>query len=85
MKFIKFFMTTAVTRPDDGHHVHDILSETPVPSESGARIPRHPWRARLIAAMVEAGESAGYILDPERIPAELEPFKDRLSENFFEV
>jgi acyl-CoA dehydrogenase len=27
----------------------------------------------------------GYILDPERIPVELEPFKGRLSPNFFEV
>jgi len=27
----------------------------------------------------------GYILDPERIPAELEPFKGRLSQNFFDV
>lgn len=27
----------------------------------------------------------GYILDPDRIPAELEPFKERLSPNFFEV
>lgn len=27
----------------------------------------------------------GYILDPERIPAELEPFRGRLSPNFFEV
>jgi len=27
----------------------------------------------------------GYILDPERIPAELEPFRSRLSPNFFEV
>lgn len=27
----------------------------------------------------------GYILDPERIPAELEPFKGRLSPNFFDV
>ena len=27
----------------------------------------------------------GYILDPERIPPELEPFKDRLSPNFYEV
>jgi len=27
----------------------------------------------------------GYILDPERIPVELEPFKARLSPNFFEV
>jgi len=27
----------------------------------------------------------GYILDPEHIPAELEPFKGRLSPNFFEV
>eukprot|EP00416_Gambierdiscus_australes_P027836 CAMPEP_0171060090 /NCGR_PEP_ID=MMETSP0766_2-20121228/3610_1 /TAXON_ID=439317 /ORGANISM="Gambierdiscus australes, Strain CAWD 149" /LENGTH=53 /DNA_ID=CAMNT_0011515623 /DNA_START=20 /DNA_END=178 /DNA_ORIENTATION=+ len=27
----------------------------------------------------------GYILDPERIPAELEPFRGRLSQNFFEV
>lgn len=27
----------------------------------------------------------GYILDPDRIPAELEPFKGRLSPNFFEV
>lgn len=27
----------------------------------------------------------GYILDPERVPAELEPFRSRLSPNFFEV
>jgi len=27
----------------------------------------------------------GYILDPDRIPAELEPFKGRLSPNFYEV
>jgi acyl-CoA dehydrogenase len=32
-----------------------------------------------------AGEPMGYILDPERIPAELEPFKGRLSPNFFDV
>merc|ERR1712166_529337 len=27
----------------------------------------------------------GYILDPDQIPAELEPFRGRLSDNFFEV
>jgi len=27
----------------------------------------------------------GYILDPDKIPAELEPFRGRLSQNFFEV
>lgn len=33
-----------------------------------------------------AGEHPmGYILDPEKIPAELEPFRGRLSPNFFEV
>lgn len=30
-------------------------------------------------------DAMGYILDPDRVPAELEPFKDRLSKNFFEV
>lgn len=28
-------------------------------------------------------DAMGYILDPDRVPAELEPFKDRLSKNFF--
>ena len=32
-----------------------------------------------------SADALGYILDPQRVPAELEPFKDRLSENFFEV
>ena len=32
-----------------------------------------------------SADAMGYILDPERVPAELEPFKDRLSQNFFEV
>jgi acyl-CoA dehydrogenase len=35
--------------------------------------------------MSAADVPMGYILDPERIPAELEPFKGRLSPNFFEV
>jgi acyl-CoA dehydrogenase len=32
-----------------------------------------------------ADNPMGYILDPEHIPAELEPFRSRLSPNFFEV
>merc|ERR1712166_872824 len=30
-------------------------------------------------------QNMGYILDPDQIPAELEPFRGRLSDNFFEV
>ena len=36
-------------------------------------------------ATPDTTENLGYILDPERIPAELEPFRGRLSDNFFEV
>lgn len=35
---------------------------------------------------VTSGENPmGYILNPEHIPAELEPFRSRLSQNFFDV
>ena len=40
--------------------------------------------AKVMQGEVSA-DAVGYILDPQRVPAELEPFKDRLSENFFEV
>lgn len=35
--------------------------------------------------MAAAETPMGYILDPDHIPAELQPFKGRLSQNFFEV
>jgi len=36
-------------------------------------------------AMSSSEHPMGYILDPDHIPAELEPFKGRLSQNFLEV